>query len=130
MYYTRNADRKMFYGAKPLIFERAKLLRENMTDSEVMLWSRLNKNQLGVRFKPQHPIATFVVDFYCHELLLVIEVDGGYHLNIIQMDQSRSEELEKYNLTLVRFTNEEIIRDIDSVVNKIRNLVKHLKLSK
>lgn len=117
----------MFYGAKPVIFERARLMRENMTEPEKILWSRLNKNQLGVRFKPQHPIATFVVDFYSHELLLVIEVDGDYHKYQYQKDQARTDELEKYNLTVIRFNNEEIINAIDVVVNKISIIIKDLK---
>ena len=69
----------MFYGAKRKIFERAKELRENMTDAEKILWTRLKSNQLGVRFKSQHPINIFIVDFYCHKYKLVIEVDGDYH---------------------------------------------------
>ena len=54
----------MFYGAKVDVFEKARLLRENMTIAEKLLWERLNKNQLGVRFKPQHPVDIFIVDFY------------------------------------------------------------------
>ena len=55
----------MFYGAKRTIFQNACALRENMTKAEKHLWERLNKNQLGVRFKAQHPIDIFVVDFFC-----------------------------------------------------------------
>jgi len=118
----------MFYGAKPSIFEKAKFLRENMTVPEKALWSRLNKNQLGVRFKPQHPIANFIVDFYCHKILLVIEVDGEYHNYKGQSDRSRSDELEKYNLTILRFKNEEILKDISTVILKIEKMIQHLSM--
>jgi cyclase len=59
-------DRKMFFGANTDLFKKAKQLRENMTAAEKALWNRLRENQLGVRFKPQHPLDIFIADFYCH----------------------------------------------------------------
>ncbi len=68
-------ERTMFYGAKPIIFERVKALRENPTKAEIALWSILRKKQMmGLRFK--HPICIFIADFYCHSIKLVIEVDN------------------------------------------------------
>ncbi|MCF8332791.1 MAG: DUF559 domain-containing protein, partial [Bacteroidales bacterium] len=58
-------QRTMFYGAKPHLFEKAKELRKNMTSEEQKLWDRLRKKQLGVRFRAQHPIERFIMDFYC-----------------------------------------------------------------
>ena len=75
----RSSLPEMFYGAKRSIFQNAKELREKMTGAEIQLWSRLNKSQLGVRFKRQHPIDIFIADFYCHKYKLVVEVDGEYH---------------------------------------------------
>lgn len=72
-------ERKMFYGASSALFAKAKQLRENMTPSELLLWQELKENKLGVRFKPQHPLKYFIADFYCHQLKLVIEVDGEIH---------------------------------------------------
>lgn len=73
-------NNSMFYGAKPHIFEKAKELRNNMTEAEKLLWGKLQKNKImGLRFKAQHPIDIFIADFYCHKLKLVIEVDGGIH---------------------------------------------------
>lgn len=72
-------DRKMFYGAQRNIFRKAFMLRHNETVAEKILWQKLNKNQLGVRFKRQHPIENFIADFYCHAARLVIEVDGSSH---------------------------------------------------
>ena len=68
----------MFYGASPLIFERAKKLRNKTTESEGMLWNRINGKQLGVKFRRQHPLSNYIADFYCHELKLIIELLMAY----------------------------------------------------
>jgi very-short-patch-repair endonuclease len=120
----------MFYGAQDITFEKARELRENRTLCEKLLWNRLKKNQLGVRFKPQHPIAIFVVDFYCHALRFVIEVDGVYHNFNSEYDQSRSDELEKYDLTIIRFTNDDVLKNIDTVVASIQAMIETLKQRK
>jgi len=112
--------RDMFYGAKSEIFQYAFELRNNMTEAEKMLWNRLNKNQLGVRFKAQHPIDIFIADFYCHKYKLVIEVDGDIHEKQKEYDEGRTFELEHFGIKLIRFTNDEIFRDIDEVVRKIK----------
>jgi very-short-patch-repair endonuclease len=119
---TRLPD--MFYGAKRTIFQNAELLRKNMTPAEKYLWERLNKNQLGVRFKAQHPIDIFIVDFYCHSFKLVVEVDGDIHLSQKEYDDGRTAELEKWDLTVIRFTNEEVLNDIESVVEEIMKYIK------
>ena len=83
----------MWKGATPRIFSNAKKLRDNATDSENILWEALRNKRLdGYKFRRQHPLAIYIADFYCHELKLVIEVDGGYHqtkeqliLDIIKM---------------------------------------------
>lgn len=112
----------MFHGAKPDIFALAYKLRNNMTEAEKMLWNRLNKNQLkGYRFKPQHPIDIFIADFYCHKKKLVIEVDGEYHKFNLKNDKARTNELISKGLTVIRFSNEQVINQIDSVINEILN---------
>ena len=76
----RSIERTMFYNASLEIFKRAKLLRENMTTAEKLLWYYLQKGRMkGSRFKPQHPGNKFIVDFYCHKARLVIEIDGEVH---------------------------------------------------
>ena len=73
-------ERAMFYGAKPIIFERARELRKNQTVPEKKLWTILCKKQImGMRFRRQHPINIFIADFYCHTLKLVVEIDGSDH---------------------------------------------------
>ena len=70
----------MHFGAYPGIFAYAKTLRNNPTRAEKVLWSHLRKHQTKYRFRRQHPMWKYVVDFYCHFLKLVIEIDGEIHL--------------------------------------------------
>lgn len=120
-------DRKMFYGANKKVFKKAFMLRACETETEKLLWQRLNKNQLcGFRFKRQHPIAHFVVDFYCHKAKLVIELDGEYHNKKEQQryDDNRTEILAGLGLRILRFSDENVIQNIDGVVETIKkNLV-------
>ncbi len=68
----------MHYGASKTIFQYAEVLRKNLTEAEKIVWEKLCKNKLGVRIRRQHPIYKYIADYYCHELKLVIEIDGGY----------------------------------------------------
>ena len=115
----------MFYNAKPHIFEKAKALRNNMTDTELILWQKLKGKQiLGLRFRPQHPIDIFIADFYCHPLKLVIEVDGGFHLSTEQKeyDIGRTGELNYWGIEVIRFTNYEIEMNIKQVIKEIETV--------
>ena len=116
----RTIERNMFYNASPDIFRNAEDLRNNMTEAEEILWERLRKKQLGVRFKAQHPIERFIADFYCHQSKLVIEVDGEIHKYQKEYDDGREAEIEKYEIKILRFTNSEVINDIETVIEKIK----------
>jgi len=119
----RTKERTMFYNAFPGIFQKAEMLRKNMTDAEKILWQRLRRNQLGVRFKAQHPIERFIADFYCHKAKLVIELDGENHKFQKEYDLGREAELEKYGIKILRFSNEDVLSNIDQVIeNKKLNL--------
>ena len=112
----------MFYNAKPHIFEKAKALRNNMTNSELTLWEKLKgKQMLGLRFRPQHPIDIFIADFYCHPIKLVIEIDGGIHKTTEQKeyDIGRTAELNYWGIEVIRFTNEEIENKVNQVIKGI-----------
>jgi very-short-patch-repair endonuclease len=91
----------------------------------VILWNKLKDNPWGCKFRRQHPIHIFIVDFYCHRLKLVIEIDGGYHNEPDQIlkDRERSELLEFQDLKIIRFSNEEVKYDIDKVVIKIQEKI-------
>jgi very-short-patch-repair endonuclease len=119
----------MFYGAKPDLFEKARSLRKNMTASELLLWNKLRKNQLGVRFKSQHPIDVYIADFYCHAVKLVVEVDGESHKNKKEYDEDRTAELENFGITVIRFTNTEILNEMDRVLSVINDKILSLKSS-
>lgn len=111
------------YGATPEIFERAQLLRKEMTDAETRLWKKLRNHGFeGLKFRRQHPIGRFIVDFYCHEKRLVIEVDGNIHdlLEVKERDEGREEELKNFGLTVIRFTNDEIEKNIEDVLSKLK----------
>ena len=110
----------MFYNASPDIFRKAEYLRLNMTKTERMLWEKLRNKQLGVRFKAQHPIERFIADFYCHQSKLVVEVDGEIHKYQKEYDDGREAEIEKYGIRIIRFTNNEVINDINHVIEKIK----------
>ncbi len=116
----RSSRPDMFFGAKREIFQNAEMLRLNMTDAENIVWERINKNQLGYRFKAQHPIDIFIVDFYCHKFGVVVEIDGEIHNLQKEYDLGRTHELEKFGLKIIRFTNSEVMNNIDCVISKIK----------
>ena len=97
-------------------------LRNNMTKDEIILWSRLRMRQVsGWKFRRQQPIFNYIVDFYCHELKLIIEVDGEIH-NLpdqIKSDMFRNNILTINGYNVIHFTNHEIETNINSVIAKI-----------
>lgn len=112
----------MFKGAKPQTFAKAKNLRLRMTFAEKKLWEELKSKKLqNYKFRRQHPILNFIADFYCHELFLIIEVDGKYHNTIEQKeyDKQREELLNFQEIEVLRFTNEEVLNSIEIVKQQI-----------
>ncbi|MOA12410.1 hypothetical protein D3C78_1323980 [compost metagenome] len=110
--------------AMPSLFERARSLRKRSTLAENILWKHIrNRRVCKTKFRRQHPVLSYIVDFYSHEYLLVIEVDGGYHFTKEQQeyDHQRSLELMQFGLKVIRFSNEEIMNDINGVLIKISN---------
>jgi very-short-patch-repair endonuclease len=119
-------EKPMYYGAKPETFKAARILRKRMTLPEKLLWEKLNRKQIsGVRFRRQHPIDFFIVDFYCHEAKLVVEIDGEIHNSSKEYDDGRSAEMERYSIKVIRFTNKEVEEDIDNVINRVKSEIKN-----
>jgi len=118
-YNTASPDRYI------LLKEHAKRLKQYTTDAERILWEYLNNKQLGVKFNRQHIIGDYIVDFVCLEKQLVIEVDGKYHYEDEQTeaDGLRTEELYAMGFQVIRFDNEEILTDIDSVIDRIYDVI-------
>jgi len=104
--------------------KRAKEMRNNPTKAERMLWERLKNKQLGAKFRQQHIVNKFIVDFCSIEKALVIEVDGDIHDKQKEADAQRSKILEKEGFTIIRFKNEEVINNIEFVISKIEETLK------
>ena len=119
----------MFYGASGLLFQRAKELRSNMTQAELILWEYLRQKPGGFKFRRQHPLGLYIVDFYCHKVKLVIEVDGSIHdIEEVKVhDEIRQKQLESEGLTVIRFRNVEITKSSEVVIENINSLL--IKLS-
>ena len=102
---------------------RSRELRREMTPAERLLWQEVRAKKLGVRFRRQQVIAGFIVDFYCHKAALVIEVDGDIHDLQQEEDARREKVLREMRLTIIRVRNEDVIKDLSTVVGKIRSLI-------
>lgn len=94
-----------------------------MSPAESLLWRNLRGRNIGaLKFRRQHPIKTFILDFYCHEKRLAIEVDGEIHNKSENQkyDDARTEELNSLNIHVMRFTNQEVLSNVHIVLNRIR----------
>src|SRR5689334_23292238 len=109
--------------------EKRKFLRNNTTKAEELLWEELkNKKMMGYKFRRQFSIGSYVVDFYCPSLKLAIEVDGPAHNTpvAIEYDKNREEEIDNLKIKFLRFLNEEVYSNLNSVTERIRNEIKRI----
>jgi len=107
-------------GTTPEIEAAARRLRRNMTPAERKLWQALRGKKLaGMKFRAQHPVGRFILDFYCPARRLAIEVDGGVHDETLDYDEVRDEVLREYGYRVIRFRNEEIMEDLSLVLERI-----------
>lgn len=97
----------------------AQALRKDLTDAEQMLWSRLRRKQLGVKFRRQVPVGQYIVDFCCLSHRLVIELDGGQHAENVTYDRQRTDFIEKQGFTVVRYWNNAVLTQTDEVLENI-----------
>lgn len=113
---------KTIHNIKKLISRRKKL-RNNSTPEEILLWLRLKNSQTGFKFRRQHSIGGYIVDFYCPKKKLVIEIDGPQHFKKEnrEYDKIRSKYFEGLGIKVLRFTNEEVATETEMVVRKIKN---------
>jgi len=121
---------KHLHGADLNTKSKAKVLRKSMTNAEKILWSKLRRRQLnGLLFRKQHPYGIYILDFFCHEINLAVEVDGEIHLNKIESDNERTKYLEASGITVIRFTNYDVDIRIDYVIDKIASFINNQTLS-
>jgi len=107
-------------GTTPNIIAAARKLRLHLTPAEKLLWESLRKRQLnGLKFRCQHPVESFIVDFYCPQHRLVIEVDGGVHNQQVEYDTARTESLNLLGYRVIRFGNREVISNLSQVLQQI-----------
>ena len=117
----------IYFGGKTELLKIAADLRHNMTPAEKILCDKIrNRKLLGFKFRRQHPVSEIILDYYCHEARLSIEVDGIVHNNHYQKerDKERTEILNKFGIKELRFSNDEVENQIDNVLEQITT---HLK---
>jgi very-short-patch-repair endonuclease len=121
MTYSRLVNNsKHNFGAKLSIKSRALELRKRMTKQETILWMHIRGRKInGMYFRRQHPYGIYILDFYCFEQNLAIEIDGLIHLSRHDYDIERTKELESTGLRLLRFKNEDIEKRIEEVLHRI-----------
>jgi very-short-patch-repair endonuclease len=114
------------WRSSPAIQERARQLRRALTPAEQRLWRRLRGGQIdGFEFRRQYPMGRFIVDFYCPSSSLIVEVDGDTHAERAEYDEARTQWIEsEHHCRVIRFTNEEIDRNLDAVLGAIAAAVK------
>ncbi len=116
----------MPHRQKPRSTARARDLRARQTEAESLLWYVLRGRRLcGLKFRRQFPIEPFLVDFACVDRRLVVEIDGGYHDYVYEEDQSRQQKIEAKGWQVIRFSNEEVLGDVEGVAMAI---ARHLGL--
>jgi len=123
----REKNTSRIRGTTPEIEAKARRLRQNMTTSEKKLWHALSgKNLAGFKFRAQHPVGSFILDFYCPACNLVVELDGEIHEKQVDYDEARTQQLSDYGYSVIRFQNDEVLNGLPSVLEKILKIANEL----
>ena len=111
--------------AKEGIIKKARILRKEDTKAEKILWKELRNNKLGAKWRRQHPVDMYILDFYCPKIKLCIELDGSLHKikENRDYDKNRDEYLKNKNIRTIRFWNSEIEKNIKIVLEKIKSIL-------
>jgi len=105
-------------------YEHVKSLRQNQTKAERLLWVQLRARRTGgVRFRRQHALGPFILDFYCHAAKLAIEIDGDSHDLQIEYDERRTDWLKRFGIDVMRFANRDVLENLEGVVRMIEERV-------
>ena len=117
-------------GYNPELKSLARKLRKNSTLAEILLWMNIKNKALGYEFHRQVPMDEFIVDFYCHELNLVIEIDGSTHDYNFVKDTLRQTRLENLGLMVVRFTDEDVKKSMNDVIRSLQVIISEIENGK
>ncbi|MHB9132301.1 MAG: endonuclease domain-containing protein [Armatimonadota bacterium] len=118
---NNDAYLKRIRGTTKGVEQASRELRKSLTPAEEILWQALRGRRLeGLKFRRQHPVGKYVLDFYCPEYRLVIELDGEIHDHQQEYDQIRTEHLAAYGYRVIRFRNEEVFNNLTGVLEVIR----------
>ena len=121
-------ENKLFLNDDSVLQTRAKNLRQNMSKAETRLWHHLRAGRLnGYKFRRQQPMGNYIVDFVCVTPKLIIEADGGQHAEQAEYDQARSLYLNGLGFTVLRFWNDEILRQTEDVLAEILRVLQELE---
>lgn len=110
----------------PALTEKRRTLRRNSTIAEKIIWERLRNRQIdGIRFRRQHSVGGYILDFYCASRRIAIELDGNHHISyeVSLYDAARTKFLNKHNIEIIRFYNSEVINNSEIVIQKIKALL-------
>ena len=109
--------------------QKRRELRRNMTNTEIMIWSKLRRKQVcGYKFRRQYGVGSYIIDFYCSKIKLAVEIDGDTHFQegIEAYDQQRQAFIEGFGIRFLRFTNRDIYENLDGVLETIRRVMKQM----
>jgi len=118
----------VFIPYNKTLTQKARENRKNPTPAEQIIWLEIlqGKKLNGLKFSRQKPLDKYIVDFYCSEILLAIEVDGDSHAEQKQYDQKRTKRLNDLGITVIRYTNEEVINNISGVYEDLKKIIEFL----
>ena len=127
LYNNQETMRNKIIPYRPDLRAKARELRKHGTMAEALLWNELKNKQLDFQFHRQVPMLDYIVDFFCHELALAIEIDGITHEYKVGYDQVREERLSNIGIKLLRYQDEEVRKNIKWVVNDLYNRIQEFK---
>ncbi|MDP2337213.1 MAG: endonuclease domain-containing protein [Bacteroidota bacterium] len=125
-------NRRTIIPYSPHLKEYARQLRKHSTKSEIFMWKMLKGKELhGYDFHRQKPLDNYIADFFCHELMLAIELDGYTHFfeEVQQKDRRKQERLSELGVTVLRFTDDEVFNDTDNVFKVIENYITEYEMT-
>jgi len=122
--------RNSIINYNPSLKEKARRLRNESTFSEILLWLKIKRKALGYEFHRQVPVNNYIVDFYCHELCLAVEIDGSSHDNKYEYDLKRQRILESLGVRFVRFDDIDVKRNMNDVLRALEIVIIEIEKSK